>query len=108
MLVEQEGVGVDMMFAEMVRIGSRPPTITSLPEPAVRIDLYGQPMNENWYRLFTSLNPPQARDDVDAALLVWRARSRGRRFSPANPALRCCNARGKMPIRRCAGSPNTG
>ena len=38
-LVEQEGVGVDMMFAEMVRIGSRPPAITSLPDPAVRIDL---------------------------------------------------------------------
>ena len=71
-LVEQEGIGVDMMFAEMVRIGSRPPAITSLPDPAVRIDLYGQPVNENWYRLFAGLDPPQARDDVDAALLVWR------------------------------------
>ncbi len=71
-LVEQEGVGVDMMFAELVRIGSRPPAITSLPDPAVRIDLYGQPVNENWYRLFTDLDPPPGRDDVDAALLVWR------------------------------------
>ena len=71
-LVEQEGVGVDMMFAEMVRIGSRPPAIKSLPDPAVRIDLYGQPVNENWYRLFADLEPPRGRDDVDAALLVWR------------------------------------
>ena len=71
-LVEQEGVGVDMMFAEMVRIGSRPPAITSLPDPAVRIDLYGQPVNENWYRLFADLDPPHGRDDVDAALLVRR------------------------------------
>lgn len=71
-LVEQEGVGVDMMFAEMVRIGSRPPAITSLPDPAVRIDLYGQPVNENWYKLFADLEPPRGRDDVDAALLVWR------------------------------------
>lgn len=71
-LVEQEGVGVDMMFAEMVRIGSRPPAVTSLPDPAVRIDLYGQPVNENWYRLFADLEPPRSRDDVDAALLVWR------------------------------------
>ena len=72
-LVEQEGVGVDMMFAEMVRIGSRPPAITALPDPAVRIDLYGQPVHENWYRLFADLEPPRGRDDVDAALLVWRA-----------------------------------
>lgn len=71
-LVEQEGVGVDMMFAEMVRIGSRPPAITSLPDPAVRIDLYGQPVNERWYKLFADLEPPRGRDDVDAALLVWR------------------------------------
>ena len=71
-LVEQEGIGVDMMFAEMVRIGSRPPAITSLPDPAVRIDLYGQPANENWYKLFADLEPPRGRDDVDAALLVWR------------------------------------
>ena len=72
-LVEQEGVGVDMMFAEMIRIGSRPPVITALPDPAVRIDLYGQPVNENWYKLFTDLDPSRGRDDVDAALLVWRA-----------------------------------
>ncbi len=72
-LVEQEGVGVDMMFAEMIRIGSQPPVITALPDPAVRIELYGQPVNENWYKLFADLDPPQARDDVDAALLVWRA-----------------------------------
>ncbi|WP_419924665.1 ATP-binding protein [Candidatus Poriferisocius sp.] len=71
-LVEQEGVGVDMMFAEMIRIGSRPPAITTLPDPAVRIDLYGQTVNENWYRLFADLEPPGGRDDVDAALLVWR------------------------------------
>ena len=71
-LVEQEGVGVDMMFAEMIRIGSRPPAITTLPDPAVRIDLYGQTVNENWYRLFADLEPPRGRDDVDAALLVWR------------------------------------
>ena len=71
-LVEQEGVGVDMMFAEMVRIGSQPPVITSLPDPAVCIDLYGKPVNEAWYRLFADLTPAHGRDDVDAALLVWR------------------------------------
>ncbi len=71
-LVEQEGIGVDMMFAEMVRVGCRPPVITNLSDPAVRIDLYGQPTNENWYKLFDDLEPSHARDDVDAALLIWR------------------------------------
>lgn len=70
-LVEQEGVGVDKMFAEMIRIGSRPPSIESLPDPAVRIDLYGRQADEKWHRFFVSLSPPVALDDVDAALLVW-------------------------------------
>ena len=72
-LVEQEGVGVDLMFADMIRLGSRPPLIEALPDPAVRINLYGRPADENWYKLFVNLNPSEARDDVDAALLVWRA-----------------------------------
>ncbi len=72
-LVEQEGVGVDMMFAEMIRIGSRPPLIEVLPDPAVRIDLYGRQVDETWYRFFANLLPPGGQDDVDAALLVWQA-----------------------------------
>ena len=72
-LVEQEGVGVDMMFAEMIRIGSRPPLIENLPDPAVRIDLYGRRANETWYKFFVNLVSQTGLDDVDAALLVWHA-----------------------------------
>ncbi len=72
-LVEQEGVGMDMMFAEMVRIGSRPPMIEKLPDPAVRIVLYGQRADDLWYRFFVSLAPQTGMDDVDAALVMWRA-----------------------------------
>lgn len=72
-LVEQEGVGVDMMFAEMIRIGSRPPLIETLPDPAVRINLYGRRVEQTWYRFFVNLSPPDGQDDVDAALLVWHA-----------------------------------
>ena len=71
-LVEQEGVGIDMMFAEMVRVGSRPPLIERLPDPAVRIVLYGQRPDDLWYRFFVSLAPQSGMDDVDAALVVWR------------------------------------
>lgn len=71
-LVEQEGVGMDMMFAEMIRMGCRPPLIERMPDPAVRIVLYGQRANELWYRFFMSLGPRSGMDDVDAALVVWR------------------------------------
>lgn len=86
-LVEQEGVGVDMMFAEMIRIGSRPPLIEKMPDPAVRVDLYGRPANETWYRLFASLIPATGLDDVDAALIVWRAA----RQSPYLTSRSCAN-----------------
>lgn len=72
-LVEQEGVGVDLMFAEMIRIGSSPPLIETLPDPAVRIILFGRQVDERWYRFFVNLVPRGGVDDVDAALLVWWA-----------------------------------
>lgn len=72
-LVEQEGIGVDMMFAEMIRSGSRPPLIETLPDPAVRLVLFGRQVDERWYRLFASLVPFSGLDDVDTALLVWWA-----------------------------------
>jgi ATP-dependent DNA helicase RecG len=84
-LVEQEGGGMDMMFAEMIRVGSRPPLIERMPDPAVRIILYGQRADESWYRFFANLIPQSAMDDVDAALVVWR----GARESPYLTARSC-------------------
>lgn len=75
-LVEQEGVGVDMMFAELIRLGSRPPLIETLPDPAVRVILFGRQVDERWYRLFANLVPASGLDDVDIALLVWWASQR--------------------------------
>lgn len=72
-LVEQEGVGVDLIVADLIRIGSDPPLIESTDSPSVRIVLGGRPVNVDWYRLFQGLQPRQAADDVDAALIMWRA-----------------------------------
>ena len=71
-LVEQEGVGMDMMFAEMIRVGSRPPLIEGTPDPAVRVVLYGHRADESWFRFFANLIPQSGMDDVDAALVVWQ------------------------------------
>ncbi len=78
-LVEQEGVGVDMMVGDLIRIGSEQPLIESTDSPAVRVVLGGRPVDANRYRFFTTLEPVEARDDTDAALLVWRA------TNPATP-----------------------
>ena len=72
-LVEQEGVGVDLMFSELIRIGSNPPLIEVTGKPAVRIILTGRRVDETRYRFMAELQPSAAVDDVDAALLLWRA-----------------------------------
>ena len=80
-LVEQEGVGVDMMVGDLIRIGGEQPLIESTDSPAVRVVLGGRPVDVNRYRFFRTLEPAEARDDTDAALLVWRA------SNPATPFL---------------------
>lgn len=72
-LVEQEGIGVDRMVADMIRIGSTPPLIELTPGPAVRVVLAGRPPDERHHLFFNELLPTEATDDVDAALVVYRA-----------------------------------
>ena len=81
-LAEQEGVGIDRMIADLIRIGSDPPLIELTERPAVRVVLNGRPVDATRYQFFAGLrmaatqeipSPEIARDDVDAALLVWRA-----------------------------------
>lgn len=72
-LVEQEGVGVDRMVADLIRIGSRPPLIELTTGPAVRVVLAGRAPSEQHHTFFTELQPAGASDDVDAALVVFRA-----------------------------------
>ena len=81
-LIEQEGVGIDRMVADLIWIGSDPPLIEPTDRPAVRVVLTGRPVDPLRYEFFAGLRMPQAEvvppygtagDDVDAALLVWRA-----------------------------------
>ncbi|WP_419917087.1 RNA-binding domain-containing protein [Candidatus Poriferisodalis sp.] len=81
-LVEQEGTGVDRMVADLIRVGSEPPLIEATEQPAVRVVLRGCPVDVGRFQFFAGLRmpsedqgmPPEpASDDVDAALLVWRA-----------------------------------
>lgn len=71
-LVEQEGIGIDLIVGDLIRIGARPPLIKATSSPAVRVVLGGRPVDADRYRFFMSLEPPEAREDVDAALMIWR------------------------------------
>jgi len=69
-IAEREGVGVDRMYREMIRIGHRPPEIVERPGPHVRCALIGGKPNPLVLQLMIGLIPPEAAEDVDIALIV--------------------------------------
>ena len=105
-LVEQEGIGVDLMVSDLIRIGSDPPLIELTDSPSVRVVLAGRRPREDRYRFFLGLRPRSALDDVDAALLVWRASRPGTPFLTAAssaPLLQRHESEAETAIRRVAG-----
>ena len=73
-LAEQEGVGVDRMFRDMVSVGHPVPSIADR-EGRVRCVLVGGEPSEPVVALMASL-PSDARDDVDIALILHTLLSR--------------------------------
>ena len=67
-IAERQGVGVDLMFREMIRLGHQPPEIDAI-GTNVRCRLVGGPAHPGTVRLFDTL-PEPARDDVEIALIV--------------------------------------
>jgi len=72
-LVEQEGIGVDRMVADLIRIGSTPPLIELTAGPSVLVVLAGRAPDAQHHTFFNELLPTEAADDVDAALVIYRA-----------------------------------
>lgn len=69
-ITEGEGIGVDRMYREMIRVGHQPPTIVERTGPHVRCALVGGDPDEATLRLVTELDPPERFDDLDVILLV--------------------------------------
>ena len=67
-IAEREGVGVDRMYRELVRVGHHPPEIVELPGPHVRCVLLGGVPNAKVLRLVLESEP--AIEDVDVALIM--------------------------------------
>lgn len=75
-LAEREGIGVDRMYREMIRLGHRPPEIVELPGPHVRCALIGGTPDAKVLRLMATLDPARRAEDLDVALIVDALRRR--------------------------------
>lgn len=71
-VAEREGIGVDRMVREMVRIGHQPPVIREITGPFVRTSLVGDALDEPWIAWLSLIEPPEESADVSSLLLLQR------------------------------------
>lgn len=76
-VAEREGIGVDRMVREMVRVGHQPPVIREISGPFVRTSLVGDTLDEAWIAWLGSIKPDEEAVDVSSLLLLRRLVSVG-------------------------------
>lgn len=69
-VAEREGIGVDRMVREMVRLGHQPPAIREITGPFVRASLVGDALDEPWIGWLGSIEPSDESSDVSSLLLL--------------------------------------
>lgn len=69
-VAEREGIGVDRMVREMVRVGHQPPVIREISGPFVRTSLVGDTLDEAWIAWLGSIRPVEEAVDVSSLLLL--------------------------------------
>ncbi len=88
-VAEREGIGVDRMFRDMVRLGHHVPEIVEVSGPFVRTALIGDDIDEAWLAFQNRLEPEGVtRKDLNVLLLLDRlAKQRWVDVSVASPLL---------------------
>ncbi len=76
-VAEREGIGVDRMVREMVRIGHQPPVIREITGPFVRASLVGDALDEPWIAWLGEIEPAEESVDVSSLLLTRHLLTRG-------------------------------
>lgn len=76
-VAEREGVGVDRMVREMVRVGHQPPAIREITGPFVRTSLVGDALDEPWIGWLAGIEPAEESADVSSLLLLRHLITRG-------------------------------
>jgi ATP-dependent DNA helicase RecG len=71
-VAELEGIGVDRMVGDMVRLGYPAPTIEEVAGPFVRAVLVSRRLDEGWMAFLGDLTPSGTADDLDALLVLQR------------------------------------
>lgn len=69
-IAEREGIGVDRMVREMVRVGHQPPVIREISGPFVRTSLVGEALDESWITWLAEIEPVEESVDVSSLLLL--------------------------------------
>lgn len=69
-IAEQQGVGVDRMYLDLLLIGRPSPRIEERPGPLVRARLYGGEPDREWWRFHRLLAPDQVADDLRVLLVL--------------------------------------
>lgn len=69
-VAEREGVGVDRMVREMIRVGHERPAIQEIPGPRVRAALVGSIVDEGWIKFLAQVMPLHHRRDLNSLLLI--------------------------------------
>ncbi|WP_432507358.1 ATP-binding protein [Kineococcus arenarius] len=69
-VAEREGIGVDRMVREMIRVGHAPPVIEEVAGPRVRTALVGDIVDEGWMRFLTTIEPAHHRNNLNSLLVL--------------------------------------
>ncbi len=71
-IAEREGIGVDRMVREMIRLGHAPPVIREISGPYVRTSLEGDMIDETWMAWLSKIVPAEQSSDVSSLLILRR------------------------------------
>ena len=71
-VAEYEGIGVDRMVREMLRLGHPAPVIHEIGGPMVRAVLLGGAPDQPWLTFLGSLEPARTAEDLNALILIDR------------------------------------
>lgn len=69
-VAERQGIGVDRMVREMVRMGHPQPEIEEIAGPYVRTTLLGESLDEPWMAWLSRVEPRDLTRDVSAVLIL--------------------------------------
>jgi len=69
-VAEREGIGVDRMVRDMIRVGLEPPVIEQVDGPIVRTALIGGSADRGWLDFLHAITPTGIGEDLDVLLIL--------------------------------------